>query len=211
MSGVSVCERKYHRPPLRAQWPVWCAQAPTRGDRPPCSMSRRMRGCGLETLGACRGRHRMGQPCEGPALRCSCWVDRAGGGDNLAGLAYCRRGPGRPRGQVAQLVEHCIENAGVGGSNPPLAIFAFPTRGVQPPTRLGRQGSIYPQIAWNSRMIQTVSCVRGALGLTPITRHAVLLRPMNRPPPGVMQRFRGLVGIQICVICEICGYFRPGD
>ena len=28
--------------------------------------------------------------------------------------------------QVAQLVEHCTENAGVGGSNPPLGTIPFP-------------------------------------------------------------------------------------
>lgn len=30
------------------------------------------------------------------------------------------RAPKAPRAQVAQLVEHAIENRGVGGSNPPL-------------------------------------------------------------------------------------------
>ncbi len=39
----------------------------------------------------------------------------------------------RLRGEVAQLVEHRTENAGVGGSSPPLAISKRPSR-----TRVGR-------------------------------------------------------------------------
>src|SRR4051812_25345732 len=41
-----------------------------------------------------------------------------------AALSFVRPAGGRGA-QVAQLVEHCTENAGVGGSNPPLGTITF--------------------------------------------------------------------------------------
>jgi hypothetical protein len=40
---------------------------------------------------------------------------------------FRRARPGGLGAQVAQLVEHCTENAGVGGSIPPLGTISFPT------------------------------------------------------------------------------------
>src|SRR4029078_12595104 len=56
-----------------------------------------------------------------------CWT---GHGRTSINPAPCKRPPsGGPGAQVAQLVEHCTENAGVGGSIPPLGTTHFIVRG----------------------------------------------------------------------------------